>query len=173
MTNLNLMTPLRWIAYMPTQTIDPTYKSTQISFNLTGANIPAKGVFANDVSIYGYSFAVPGNARQIDTHLSLTYMLDSSMSQYTFLNKWLNMSASDIGQGRTGAPKDFMVPFKIMILSEFKNEVAEFTFNGAWLKEIGPLTFDYQDSGATPMKHGFMLQFFDMQYVDKIAELGK
>lgn len=162
--NLNLLSSCRWLAYLPVQAIDSTMKSSNISFNLTSFDVNALSIASNDVGYLGYQVAVPAGVRDNDKTMTFNYMPDSSLSQYRFLYKWFSKIVSPDGSGAgwdsdTSSVASVMVPVRVVILSEFKNQVVELTFENSWISELGTLSFNYQDPEAAPITHNFTIKY--------------
>lgn len=162
--NLNLLTSCRFLSYLPVQAIDPDMKSSNISFNLTSFDVNALSIASNDVGFLGFQVAMPAGVRDNDKTMTFNYLPDSSLSQYRFLYKWFSKIASEEGSGVGWDPNktnisSIMVPIRVVVLSEFKNNVVEFTFENSWICELGTLSFNYQDSEASPITHSFTFKY--------------
>ena len=164
--NLNLLTSVRWLAYLPVQTIDPDLKSSQISFNLTDFDVSPVSIASNAVYYGGYTVDMPAYVRTQDKTITFNYMPDSSLSQYRFLYNWISKITVEEGSGYAegATPANFMVPIRVAVLSEFKNMPMEFVFENSWISDLGPLSFSYQDPESRPIKHSFSVKYAQLTF---------
>ena len=164
-SNYNLLTQPRWIAILPIQSIDSTYRSSNIAFNLTGFNLAPLSIAMNDAGYMGYQVPVPTNVRDGDKTMTFNYMPDSALSQYNFLYKWFSMASVEDGSGiGVENHRDLFTTIRVLLLSEFKNFTSEIIFEGCFLKEIGQLSFDYQNADASPVTHNFTVKYQQIKF---------
>ena len=162
-SNLNLLTSNRAIATIGTEKIDPTIKAGKIAFNLTRFDLNEFTIASNDLHYFGFHAPMPVATRTDSKEIDFTYMPDSSLTQYKFLYTWLARIASDgVSLGVPfdtpggGGFEQVMTDIHVIVLSEFKKPIADFTYSNAWLQRVGRLSFDYQNTPVA-MTHDFTI----------------
>jgi len=58
----------------------------------------------------------------------------------------------------------FLMPVTIMLLSEFKKPLLEIRLEDAWIKSIGTLQMNYQDTSDAVIKHSFTLKYYSISF---------
>ncbi len=163
----NLLTTCRWLALIPVKPIDPNQSIKEMSFNLTSFDLNPISLGSNPVAGLGYSIEFPNYVRDHDKTITFNYKLDSALSQYRFLYKWTELIASEDGAGlsedidSTNKTEfsQFAFPVRLLLLSEFLNPVLEVTFEDSWISQLGGISFNYQDSGASTITHSFTIKY--------------
>jgi len=163
--NLNLLTGNRAIAYIGTEKIDPSIKATKLAFNLTQFSVNQLTVDSNEMHYLGFNAPMPVSTRTDVKEVDFMYMPDSNLSQYRFLFNWLTKIASDgVSLGVEfetpggGGLEQIMTDIHVVVLSEFKKPVVDFTYTNAWLQRLGELRFDFQSEGL-PIYHEFTIMY--------------
>ena len=152
---------------MPVTPIDPSTKASELAFNLTEFDLNPVTIASNDVSMMGYNVEFPAFVRTQDKTITFNYLLDSELTQYRFLYKWISKIAVEEGSGHSPnaiSTADYMVPIRVSILSEFKNRPFEFVFENSWISELGPLAFAYQEPEASPVRHSFTIKYSQLSF---------
>lgn len=165
----NLLTDHRWIAFLPTQAINPNYGSTSLSFNLVDFVLEPLTLAMNKIAVHGYEIPSPASVRNGTKEISFTYLPDSALSQYKFLYQWYSLIAVEDGSGLAETVKSnqginsIFADIGIILLTEFKNPVIEITYHDAVLTKIGGINFSYQNNAA-PIRHTFTVEYTKISF---------
>lgn len=168
-TSYNFFTENRWIANIPTRTIDEDAEN-DIAFNLIDFSMPSLGLSSTKMSQMGYSYEYPTNVREYEKVLTFHYVIESDFEQYKFLYKWYTKIASEDGAGVapgvTGRKMmdEIAVPIRVMLLSEYDNVAVEFKFNGCWLTDLDGFTLTY-DGEAQIIRGSFSIHFDNFELI--------
>lgn len=161
-SRLNLLTETRFLVIMPTKNIMPDYSSESIMFNFTDFVIGPVELASANADYAGYSIEVPSPfVRSSNKTETFNYIMDSNLTQYIFLSNWIDKIVSaETGTGSisTVTMNDYMLPIRVLILSEFKTPVLEITYNDAWVQMLGPVNFSYQGN-ANVVKSSFSIKY--------------
>lgn len=164
---LNLLTETRWLAIIPTKNIDKETNSDNIFFNLIDYEISPIELGAVDVNYLGYKVEFPSPfVRTQNKTFTFNYVMDSNMTQYLFLNKWINKTVVETGSGSNSNItnlNDIVAPIRVLILSEFKNVILEIIYENAWLQQLGAVKFTYQGN-ADIIKSSFNVKYERMTF---------
>lgn len=166
-SNYNLLTQPRWVAVLPIQAIDTDYSTSNIAFNLYNFNLAPASIASNDVGYQGYAVPMPVAVKDTKKTFTFHYMPDSALSQYQFLYKWMSKLVVEAGSGidpNITRLSDLFVTVRVLLLSEFKNFTTEIIFEGCFLKEIGQLSFDYQNAEASPVTNNFTIEYQQIKF---------
>lgn len=168
-TNINLATATRWMALIPWQYINANYTTKNIGFNLTSFSLPEVTLGSVDVTNFGYPIEFPNYTITTNKILTFEYMLSTDFHQYEMLWNWANKIVVTDGSGAPGdfgGNNSFLMPIRFLALTEFKKPVFEIRYKDCWVKEIGPITFDYQDGEAINIKHSFTCAYSNFEFID-------
>lgn len=163
---INLLNETRWLIFIPITAIDRNENSRTIGFNLTDFTIGSLSIAYNSVAALGYNVEMPANVRNQDKTATFNYLMDSNFKQYAFLYKWYSKIAIEQGSGlqEDTLYKDFAVPIRVLILSEFKNPVVEITYTDSWIFNIGELNLNYQTNDNNPIKNNFSIKYTNIEF---------
>ncbi len=167
-TNLNLATTIRWIALIPWQYISPDYKSLNVAFNLTSFSLPEVILGSNEISNFGYPIEFPNYTITTNKILTFEYMLSTDFHQYAMLWNWANKIVVQDGSGaptKIDENSSFRLPIRFIALTEYKKPIFEILYKDCWVKEIGNISWDYQDDTASPIKHSFTCAYANFKFI--------
>jgi hypothetical protein len=157
--------------FLPTQKIDPSISSSEICLNLTKFNVNPITLGSAEFWAKGYNIEVPSYTRTDNKTNMFEYAMDSNLSQYIFLYKWLEKivpyySGSNPDVANLG---EILINIRVWILSEFKKPVLEVVFEDCWLSELGGLNFDYQGQDEV-IKSSFTIKYGYISFNTNFAE---
>lgn len=163
---INLLTETRWIVLIPVTAIDKNETNRTIGFNLSNFTIGGLSIAYNSVSALGYNVDMPANVRNHDKTITFNYLLDSNLKQYAFLYNWFSKIAIQEGSGIPANVlyKDFAVPIRVIILSEFKQPIVEITYTDSWLSGLGEIDLNYQTTDSNPIKSNFTVKYTNIEF---------
>lgn len=166
-TNINMATSTRWMALINWQYIDPTYTTKNVAFNLTSFSLPEVALGSVEVNNFGYPIEFPNYTISTNKILTFEYMLSSDFHQYKMLWNWANKITISDGSGAPGNYNgEFRLPIRFIALTEFKKPIFEIQYKDCWVKEIGPISFDYQDGDAMNIKHSFTCAYSNFEFIN-------
>lgn len=166
-TNLNMATNVRWIATLPMQALDPSLNSRNTAFNLTSYSVPTLSVGTTSVSQYGYEVEIPTHVRNQDKTITFEYLLSSDWHQWKILSNWLDKIVNEDGTGTTSPNMaSYILPIRVLLLSEFKHPIFEIIYHDCWIKDMGGISLDYQDDSASVIKHNFTVAYSHFELND-------
>jgi hypothetical protein len=166
-SNLNLSTTIRWIALIPWQYINPNYKSTNVAFNLSSFTLPEVTLGSNEITNFGYPIEFPNYTITTNKILTFEYILSTDFHQYEMLWNWANQIVVKDGSGAPNPINEnssFRLPIRFIALTEFKKPIFEVLYKDCWVKEIGNISWDYQDDGASVIKHSFTCAYANFDF---------
>ena len=156
--NLNLATTTRWIAIIPWQLIDSSYKNKNVLFNLASFSLPEVTLGGNEITNFGYPIEIPNYTITTNKILTFEYILSTDFHQYGMLWNWASNIVTTDGSGapeKITEDSSFRLPIRFIALTEYKKPIFEILYHDCWVKEIGNISFDYQDDGSSVIKHSF------------------
>lgn len=166
-SNLNLATNIRWIACINFQKLYPELKSKNINFNLQSWELPEQTLGTTEVSYMGYQIEIPTYLKPYSKSITFEYLLPSDLRPYKYLYSWMNKCTVEAGTG-AGSPKlaDFILPVKVVLLSEFKKVIMSINFENCWVKNLAPIRLDYRDNEGSVITHSFTLSYSSSSITD-------
>ena len=159
----NLSIGNKWILVIPFKQIDPSASVDNLTFNLTGINLPEREILAANMPYKGRQFPLPTGVKEDDKIVTVKYMLSSDWHQYRFLNKWYDSLSNDQNAYEGDKLNDVLINTSIYILSEYKQPMFSIDFEGCWLSNIGGLTLNYQ-TGQRELEHTFRFRYGLMSF---------
>lgn len=156
--SLNYSTDNKWLAMIPFYTIKKELPFKDTLLNLYDCAIPNIELAKIPVSFHGIPHHIPGNVKLYPLEMAFNYIMSWDWHQYKLLNEWYNLIVDKDGVGNTTDYKDFVIPIRVIILSEFKKPVMEFMFENCWISDIGGPSLSYQN-GARVLVSNFKVQF--------------
>lgn len=163
---LNLLTETRWLVFIPFTSINKDESISTMGMNLYDFTINSLGMAYNSVAALGYAIDMPANVRNQDKTITFNYLMDSALKQYKFLYDWYSKIAVEEGSGLSPNTlyKDFAVPIRVLILSEFKTPILEITYEDSWISNLGEINFNYQTTDSNPIKSNFTIKYTKAVY---------
>ena len=158
-SNLNLATQTRWLGVIPFKQLLPEYGLESSDFNLSNFSMPSVELGASPVTYSGYTYEIPNGTRTQSKEVVFEYMVSADWKQYMALYDWSCIISDEEEGGTDVVLAKACVPVRVYILSEFNVPIFSFVYHNAWIKTFGEISLDYQDDGATEIKHTFTMGY--------------
>jgi hypothetical protein len=154
-----------------------------IQFTTFGSPVPAISVPAINIPYAGQSYHTSSNSRPEYPPLNLKILVDNGYQNYWILWKWLNLfndsvnSVTDINSSTVNHNKvilknplsDYTSTFSLFALDEYNNKIIEFKYTSAFITNLSPIEFSFQNSEQIICTATFV---FNQLHVNLLADIN-